>query len=98
MWEFVKEYLSEGLIAALTGIVTYFVGKRQANAEVKKTEGDALKTVQEVYDKFSSDMMAKYVELRAEVVSLTEDLKTLRANQLHIQGELDDCRKGILNK
>jgi len=98
MWEIVKEYLSEGLIAALTGIVTYFVGKRQANAEVKKTEGDALKTVQEVYDKFSSDMMAKYVELRAEVVSLTEDLKTLRANQLHIQGELDDCRKGILKK
>ena len=98
MWEIVKEYLSEGLIAALTGIVTYFVGKRQANAEVKKTEGDALKTVQEVYDKFSSDMMAKYVELRAEVVSLTEDLKTLRTNQLHIQGELDDCRKGILKK
>ncbi len=95
MWEFVKEYLSEGLIAALTGIVTYFVGKRQANAEVKKTEGDALKTVQEVYDKFSSDMMAKYVELRAEVVSLTEDLKKLRSNQIQIERELADCRKGI---
>ena len=95
MWEFVKEYLAEGLIAALTGIVTYFVGKRQANAEVKKTEGDALKTVQEVYDKFSSDMMAKYVELRAEVVSLTEDLRKLRSNQIQIERELADCRKGI---
>ncbi len=95
MWEIVKEYLSEGLIAALTGIVTYFVGKRQANAEVKKTEGDALKTVQEVYDKFSSDMMAKYVELRAEVVTLTEDLGKLRKNQLQLERELADCRKGI---
>ncbi len=95
MWEFIKEYLSEGLIAALTGIVTYIVGRRQANAEIKKTEGDALKTVQEVYDKFSSDMMAKYVELRAEVVSLTEDLKKLRSNQIQIERELADCRKGI---
>ncbi len=95
MWEFIKEYLSEGLIAALTGIVTYIVGRRQANAEIKKTEGDALKTVQEVYDKFSSDMMAKYVELRAEVVSLTEDLRKLRSNQIQIERELADCRKGI---
>ena len=95
MWEFVKEYLAEGLIAALTGIVTYFVGKKQANAELKKSEGDALKTVQEVYDKFSSDMMAKYVELRAEVVSLTEDLRKLRSNQIQIERELADCRKGI---
>jgi len=95
MWEFVKEYLAEGLIAALTGIVTYFVGKKQANAELKKSEGDALKTVQEVYDKFSSDMMAKYVELRAEVVNLTEDLRKLRSNQLQLERELADCRKGI---
>jgi uncharacterized protein YacL (UPF0231 family) len=98
MWEFVKEYLAPGIVTLVTSIGTFIVGRRLSNAEVKKTEGDALKTVQEVYDKFSSDMMAKYVELRAEVVSLTEDLKTLRTNQLHIQGELDDCRKGILKK
>lgn len=98
MWEFVKEYLSEGFIAALTGIVTYIVGKRQANAEVKKSEGDALKTVQEVYDKFSIDMTNKYIELKEEVTTLTDKLKELRKNQIQLQGELEDCRKGILNK
>ena len=95
MWEIVKEYLAPGIVTLLTSIGTYIVGRRLSNAEVKKTEGDALKTVQEVYDKFSSDMMAKYVELRAEVVSLTEDLQKLRTNQRQIERELADCRKGI---
>ena len=93
MLEFLKEYFTEAL-GILTAIGTYFVGKRQANAEVKKTEGDALKTVQEVYDKFSSDMMAKYVELRTEVANLTDDLAKLRKNQLQLESELADCRKG----
>lgn len=98
MLEFIKEYLGEGLMGALIGIATYFAGKKQASAELKKSEGDALKTVQEVYDKFSIDMTSKYVELRAEVVSLTADLRKLRSNQIQIEKELADCRKGLNNK
>lgn len=89
IFEFIKQYLGEAVVAIVTGLIAYLTGRRKANAEIKSSEGEALKTMQEAYDKFTSDSLHRYEELSKELREVRDLLKI-------VQIELDDCRKGIL--
>ena len=89
VFEFFKDYLGEAVVGSVTGIVAYLSGRRKADAELKTTEGEALKTMQDAYDKFTSDSLKKYEELYQELHQVKEMLKA-------VKDELEDCRNGIL--
>lgn len=93
LYELVKEHIGSGIVTAITGVITFIVTRKQTITELKKNEGEALKTTQEVYDKLVADMKTKFLELREEVATLSTSLKEIRSNQIQLQRELDDCRK-----
>ena len=89
IFEFIKQYLGEAVVAIVTGLIAYLTGRRKANAELKSSEGEALKTMQEAYDKFTTDSLKKYQELYEELHEVKEMLKVVKK-------ELEDCRNGVL--
>ena len=89
MEEFFKEYLGEAVVGGVSALIAYFSGLRRAKAEVMNTEGEALKTMQDAYDKFTADSLKKYQELYEELHEVKEMLKSVKE-------ELEDCRNGIL--
>ena len=88
--EGIKEYLGEIVLAAVTGVIAYFSGRKRERVELKQAEGTALSNMQAAYDKFTSDSLRRYEDLEAEVKGLKELIRCL-------QIELDECRK-ITNK
>jgi hypothetical protein len=87
--EIIKEYLGEAVVAIVTGLVAYLSGKKKAEVELRSSEGEALKTMQEAYDKFTTDSLKKYQELYEELHEVKEMLKIVKK-------ELEDCRNGVL--
>lgn len=87
--DIIKEYLGEAIVAVITGLIAYFSGRKRAEVELKSSEGEALKTMQEAYDKFTTDSLKKYQELYEELHEVKEMLKIVKK-------ELEDCRKGVL--
>ncbi len=96
-YELVKEHIGSGIVTAITGVITFIVTRKQTITELKKNEGEALKTTQEVYDKLVTDMKTRFIELREEVNILSNSLKEIKANQIQLQKDLDDCRKSLTN-
>ena len=92
--ELLKEY-SEIVYAAIAGIIGWFAGKRRNDAEIKALEGDALTTIQAVYDKFAADTKNRIQELVYEITGLTAEVKELRGTVSILEHDLEDCRKGI---
>lgn len=86
----ITEYLGEIVLAAVTGVIAYFSGRKRERVELKQAEGTALSNMQAAYDKFTSDSLRRYEDLAAEVKVLKELIRGL-------QIELDECRK-ITNK
>ena len=89
LFDFIKEYLGEAIVGAISALIAYFSGRRKANAELRQTEGSALQVMQEAYDKFTADSLHRYEELSKELHEVKDMLKIVKQ-------ELDDCRKGIL--
>ena len=87
------EYIVNGIIAFFTGITTYFVTKKRADAETKQIQGDALRTMQDVYDKFVEDTKSKIIELTDEITELTLQVKELTQHVKILETELEDCKK-----
>jgi phage shock protein A len=92
--ELLKEY-SEIVYAAIAGIIGWFAGKRRNDAEIRALEGDALTTIQAVYDKFAADTKSRIEELVHEITGLTTEVKELRTTVSVLEQDLEDCRKGI---
>ena len=89
IFEFLKDYLGEAIVAIVSATIAYLTGRKKADAELRHSEGEALKTMQDAYDKFTADSLKRYEELSRELHEVKLLLK-------EVQAELDDCRKGIL--
>lgn len=85
----VKEYMSE-ILTVITGVIAYLAGRKKERAQLKQTEGDALKTMQDAYDRFTSDSLKRYEELAKEVLGLRNIIAQLRI-------ELEECKKIVKN-
>lgn len=76
--EWVKEFLNNnliGLITAVSAVAALIVERRKRLAEQKRSEADALKGMQEVYDKFVADYDVKLDNMRKELLSLQTQLQ-----------------------
>ena len=96
IFEEFKDYIATGIISIVTGLFSFFAGKRMSDAEVQKAEGSALETIQSVYDKFAADTRGKITELSSEIKILTDKVKDLSGHVIDLEKDLEDCRK--LNK
>ena len=73
----VKQFLMDNFISIITTLFgggsfyAYYIEKNKRKIEEKQLSSDALKSMQDAYDKFTTDALKHYEELSAEV----EDLK-----------------------
>lgn len=58
------------LLFGSTGLVAYILEKRKRKIEEKQLSTDALKSMQEAYDRFSEDSLNKYSEVKEELADL----------------------------
>ena len=65
----VEVWLSVLGSTALSGVLGWFFGGKQAKkVEIKKANGDAVSTMQSVYDQFLQDYKIQYPLLNIEVI------------------------------
>ena len=73
----IQQLLTENLVSIITTVFgggsfyAYYVEKNKRKIEEKQLSSDALKSMQDAYDKFTADALKHYEELSVEV----EDLK-----------------------
>ena len=84
-----KEWVTENLFSIITAIFgsgsffAYITERKKRVIEEKQLASDALKTMQDAYDKFTEDAMFKYKDLSEEVAELKKKLVdvTLQLNK-----------------
>jgi len=75
-----KEWILENIGTILTGVfgstsfVALLLEKNKRKIEEKQLGADALTKMQEGYDKFTSDLLNRYDELKNEITELKKDL------------------------
>jgi hypothetical protein len=69
------------------GVGWFFGGRQKQDIEIKKSNSDAVKSMQEVYDSFLEDFKLRAAELMQEVADLKSNNKDLQNqfNDLFIQ-------------
>ena len=86
----VKQFLMDNLISIITTLFgggsfyAFWVEKGKRKIEQKQLGADALKTMQDAYDKFTADALKHYEELSVEVENLKKKL-TLVTSQLETE-------------
>ena len=78
-----QQILTDNLIPIITTLFgggsfyAYYVEKNKRKIEEKQLSSDALKSMQDAYDKFTEDSLKRYSELSEEVEKLKEKLLTV---------------------
>ena len=78
-----KQFLMDNLISIITTLFgggsfyAFWVEKSKRKIEEKQLSSDALKSMQDAYDKFTEDSLKRYSELSEEVEKLKEKLLTV---------------------
>ncbi|MDR2205821.1 MAG: hypothetical protein LBE36_06675 [Flavobacteriaceae bacterium] len=108
-----KQFIIDNIISILTTIFgggslyAYYTEKKKRKIEEKQLGADALKTMQDAYDKFTEDALRRYQEVVQEVAELKLKLKEndkvlaeekevytkLRNLFYETKTELDKCKK-----
>ena len=91
-----QQILTDNLISIITTLFgggsfyAYYVEKGKRKIEEKQLSSDALKSMQDAYDKFTEDSLKKYSELSGEVEKLKEKLLT-------VTSQLDKEKQNYIN-
>ncbi len=100
--EFIRDYLLNGLVSAISLLAGWFFGRRRDNAEVRSLEADAIANIQAVYDRFVLDTRKRaeegIVELersRAEIAKLATQVEKMKDTIHLLEDALEMCRKTI---
>ena len=76
----IQQILTENLVSIITTVFgggsfyAYYVEKNKRKIEEKQLSSDALKSMQDAYDKFTADALKHYEELSVEVENLKKKL------------------------
>lgn len=104
VFEFIKEYIGEVLLAVIPTAVAFLFGRSKGQAELKQVQGDALHTMQTAYDSFTLDTLKKFDEMKAEIeeihkekVTIIKENRELQVYIREIEKKLDDCLR-LANK
>ena len=86
----IQQLLTDNIVSIITTLFgggsfyAYWTEKGKRRIEQKQLGADALKTMQDAYDKFTADSLKHYEELSAEVADLKKKL-TLVTSQLETE-------------
>ena len=92
----IQQLLTENLVSIITTVFggssfyAYYVEKNKRKIEEKQLSSDALKSMQDAYDKFTEDSLKRYSELSEEVEKLKEKLLT-------VTSQLDKEKQNYIN-
>lgn len=76
----IQQLLADNILSIITTLFgggsfyAYYVEKNKRKIEEKQLSSDALKTMQDAYDKFTADALKHYEELSVEVQDLKKKL------------------------
>ena len=79
----IQQLLTDNIVSIITTLFgggsfyAYYVEKGKRKIEEKQLSSDALKSMQDAYDKFTEDSLKRYSELSEEVEKLKEKLLTV---------------------
>ena len=79
----IQQLLTDNILSIITTLFgggsfyAYYVEKNKRKIEEKQLSSDALKSMQDAYDKFTEDSLKRYSELSEEVEKLKEKLLTV---------------------
>ena len=91
-----QQILTDNIISIITTLFgggsfyAYYVEKNKRKIEEKQLSSDALKSMQDAYDKFTEDSLKRYSELSEEVEKLKQKLLT-------VTSQLDKEKQNYIN-
>ena len=92
----IQQLLTDNVISIITTLFgggsfyAYYVERNKRRIEEKQLSSDALKSMQDAYDKFTEDSLKRYSELSGEVEKLKEKLLT-------VTSQLDKEKQNYIN-
>ena len=92
----IQQFLADNILSIITTLFgggsfyAYYVEKNKRKIEEKQLSSDALKSMQDAYDKFTEDSLKRYSELSEEVEKLKEKLLT-------VTSQLDKEKQNYIN-
>ena len=92
----IQQLLTDNILSIITTLFgggsfyAYYVEKGKRKIEEKQLSSDALKSMQDAYDKFTEDSLKRYSELSGEVEKLKEKLLT-------VTSQLDKEKQNYIN-
>ena len=92
----IQQLLTDNIVSIITTLFgggsfyAYYVEKNKRKIEEKQLSSDALKSMQDAYDKFTEDSLKRYSELSEEVEKLKEKLLT-------VTSQLDKEKQNYIN-
>ena len=92
----VKQFLMDNFVSILTTLFgggsfyAYYTEKNKRKIEEKQLSSDALKSMQDAYDKFTEDSLKRYEDLSSEVEELKKKLTNVTA-QLNLERENNEA-------
>ena len=92
----IQQLLADNVISIITTLFgggsfyAYYVERNKRRIEEKQLSSDALKSMQDAYDKFTEDSLKRYSELSGEVEKLKEKLLT-------VTSQLDKEKQNYIN-
>jgi len=100
-----KEWLLENLFSIITGLFgggslfAYINERRKRKIEEKQLSTDALKSMQEAYDRFTEDSLSRYNDIKEELnevkvrlTQVTQELSTERTKYAVLLVEYDKLK------
>jgi cell shape-determining protein MreC len=85
----------QALLGVLGSVFAFFGGRKMKKSEEKKTESDALSTMQTTYDTFVADFRERYNEIKEELKNYREEQLQLRQEIIQLRQENNDLRKEL---
>lgn len=101
----IQQFLADNILSIITTLFgggsfyAYYVERNKRKIEEKQLSSDALKSMQDAYDKFTEDSLKKYEELSVEVqdlkkklIEVTTQLSTEKQNYATLREEHDNLK------
>lgn len=101
----IQQLLADNILSIITTLFgggsfyAYYIEKNKRKIEEKQLSSDALKSMQDAYDKFTEDSLKRYSELSGEVEKLKEKLSTVtsqlnkeKQNYINLKLEHDNLK------
>ena len=92
----IQQLFTDNIVSIITTLFgggsfyAYYVERNKRKIEEKQLSSDALKSMQDAYDKFTEDSLKRYSELSEEVEKLKEKLLT-------VTSQLDKEKQNYIN-